>query len=106
MYIAMNQFRVNAGFEDGFETVWRQRDRHVQDVAGFLEFKLLRGETQDGITSFVSHSSWASKDAFVAWTNSEAFSKAHGDARSPEGTLAGHPDFAGYEVLLSEGASA
>ena len=104
MYVAMNQFRVNEGFEEGFETTWRTRERFVTDVAGFQEFKLLRGETADGITPFISHSTWVSKDAFVAWTNSEAFSKAHRDARSPQGTLAGHPAFSGYEIVLTEPA--
>lgn len=102
MYIAMNRFRVNEGKEDGFEKIWRTRERFVTDEPGFQTFQLLRGETEDGITPYISHSTWASKDAFVAWTKSEAFSKAHRDARSPEGTLAGHPDFSGYEVVVSE----
>ena len=102
MYIAMNRFRVNEGMETGFEEIWRTRERFVTDVPGFQDFKLLRGETADGITPYLSHSTWASKDAFVAWTNSEAFVKAHRDARSPEGTLAGHPEFSGYEVIVSD----
>ncbi len=100
MYIAMNRFRVNAGFEDGFEQMWRSRDSYLSEVAGFKDFHLLRGATADGITIFVSHSTWESHGAFVAWTESEAFRKAHGDARSPQGTLAGHPVFEGYEVVL------
>lgn len=100
MYIAMNRFRVNAGFEDGFEQMWRSRDSYLSEVPGFQRFNLLRGATADGITTFVSHSTWESRDAFVAWTESEAFRKAHGDARSPQGTLAGHPVFEGYEVVL------
>ena len=102
MYVAMNRFRVNEGFEDGFEAIWRQRDRYLEDVAGFRGFRLLRGDTEEGLTAFISHSTWDSKDAFVAWTQSEAFRKAHGDARSPKGTLAGHPEFSGYEVVLDE----
>jgi heme-degrading monooxygenase HmoA len=54
----------------------------------------------DGITTYLSHSVWASQQAFAAWTESEAFRKAHGDARSPQGTLAGHPVFEGFEVIL------
>jgi heme-degrading monooxygenase HmoA len=100
MYIAMNRFRVNAGFEDGFEQMWRTRDSYLHEVPGFKEFHLLRGETAEGITTYVSHSVWASRQAFAAWTESEAFRKAHGDARSPQGTLAGHPVFEGFEVIL------
>ncbi len=100
MYLAMNRFRVNAGREADFEAMWRKRDTYLHEVPGFRTFHLLRGETADGITLFVSHSEWASKADFVAWTESEAFRKAHADARSPAGTLAGHPQFEGFEVVL------
>jgi len=100
MYIAMNRFQINAGYEEGFEGMWRQRNSYLHEVPGFKTFQLLRGETKDGLTLFVSHSTWASRDAFVAWTESDAFRKAHGDARSPQGTLAGHPIFEGFEVVL------
>ena len=102
MYVAMNRFRVNAGFEDGFEALWHQRERLVTAEPGFVEFKLLRGETHEGITPYISHSTWASQDMFLAWTKSEAFATAHRDARSPPGTLAGHPEFAGYQVIVDE----
>ena len=39
-------------------------------------------------------------EAFVAWTESEAFKKAHAQARAPEGTYLGHPEFEGFEVVL------
>ena len=100
MYIAMNRFRVNEGHENVFEEIWRRRESYLDEVPGFKTFHLLRGETREGATTFVSHSTWESRDAFVAWTESAAFRKAHGDARSPQGTLAGHPVFEGYEVVL------
>lgn len=100
MYIAMNRFYVNEGHETVFEEIWRKRETYLDQVPGFKKFNLLRGETKDGITLFVSHSTWESRNAFIAWTESEAFRKAHGDARSPQGTLAGHPVFEGYEVVL------
>ena len=100
MYIAMNRFSVNAGFEAGFEEMWCKRDSYLHTVPGFKSFNLLRAETKEGITLFVSHSTWATREAFTAWTASESFRKAHGDARSPTGTLAGHPVFEGYEIVL------
>lgn len=100
MYIAMNRFRVNAGREESFEETWRRRDTYLDQVPGFRTFQLLRGETRDGITVYLSHSTWESRAAFAAWTKSEAFRKAHGDARTPDGTLAGHPVFEGFEVVL------
>jgi len=38
--------------------------------------------------------------AFVAWTESEAFRKAHAQARAPQGTYLEHPRFEGFEVVL------
>jgi heme-degrading monooxygenase HmoA len=100
MYIAMNRFRIAEGREPDFERIWRERESHLDGVPGFESFHLLRGPTEDGATVYVSHSTWASHDAFVEWTRSEAFRKAHGSARSPEGTVLGPPRFEGFEVVL------
>lgn len=100
MYIAMNRFRIAPGREDAFEAVWRERTSYLDTVPGFKEFHLLRGAAGEEFTLFVSHSVWASEEAFGAWTKSEAFRKAHGQARSPEGTVLGHPEFEGFRVVL------
>ncbi|MDX1650617.1 MAG: antibiotic biosynthesis monooxygenase, partial [Myxococcota bacterium] len=47
-----------------------------------------------------SHSTWESREAFEAWTRSEAFRKAHGQARMPEGVLRGHPRLQTWEAVL------
>ena len=102
MYIAMNRFRIGAGFEDGFEEVWRSRDSKLSEVPGFQEFKMLRGgELEGGGTLFISHSVWESHEAFKNWTESDAFKAAHGKSRAPEGTYLGHPEFEGFEVVIS-----
>jgi heme-degrading monooxygenase HmoA len=102
LYIAMNRFRIAAGFEDGFEEMWRTRDSKLSEVAGFQDFKLLRGgELESGGTLFISHSAWESYDEFREWTESDAFKAAHGKSRAPEGTYLGHPDFEGFEVVIS-----
>lgn len=100
MYIAMNRFRIAPGHEQDFETIWRERDSHLQGVPGFREFHLLRGPSDETATLYASHTVWDSSEAFEAWTNSEAFSKAHGKARAPEGTYLGPPQFEGFEVVL------
>ncbi len=100
MYIAMNRFRITVGRESGFEDLWRQRDSHLKGVPGFREFHLLRGPTEKDATLYASHSVWESREAFEAWTNSEAFRNAHAQARAPEGTYLGHPIFEGFEVVL------
>jgi len=96
MFIAMNRFKVQPGRGADFESAWRERDTYLVEVPGFLSFHLLRGEGD----AYISHSTWESEAAFAAWTDSEAFRKAHG-RRLPEGVLAGPPQFAGYEVVLS-----
>ncbi len=100
MYIAMNRFQIAIGRESDFENLWRQRESSLDEVEGFLEFHLLRGPTDENATLFASHTVWNSRGAFEAWTNSEAFRKAHAQARAPEGTYLGHPVFEGFEVVL------
>ncbi len=100
MFIAMNRFRITCGRESDFERTWRERDSYLDGVPGFREFRLLRGPTDEQCTLYASHSVWDSRDAFEAWTRSEAFRKAHAKARSPEGTLLGPPQFEGYEAVL------
>ena len=100
MYIATNRFRIARGREEVFEDLWRRRESYLDEVPGFDEFHLLRGPSSEEETLYVSHSTWESRAAFVAWTESEAFRKAHGQARSPQGTVLGHPEFEGFEVVL------
>ena len=73
MYIAVNRFKVMKGAESAFEHVWLSRDTHLDHVPGFLEFHLLRGPERDDHMLYSSHTVWASKDAFTAWTQSERF---------------------------------
>ena len=100
MFIAMNRFRVQPGREETFEQVWRERDSHLDGVAGFREFHLLRGPGSEEASLYISHSVWESREAFEAWTRSEAFRKAHANARTPDGTLLGHPVLEGCEQVL------
>ncbi len=100
MFIAMNRFRIAVGRESVFEELWRRRDSQLEGVSGFREFHLLRGPTDEEATLFASHSVWDSRQAFEAWTESEAFRKAHAQSRAPEGTYLGHPEFEGFDVVL------
>lgn len=99
-YIAMNRFRVAKGQEDAFETVWRTRDRHLDQVPGFMEFHLLKGPAEDDHTLFASHTIWRSQEDFIAWTKSEHFRAAHKNAGDNKGMYLGHPQFEGFDVVL------
>ena len=104
MYIAMNRFRVKPGSEEAFETVWRNRERKLNEVDGFVEFHLLRGTTTDEHTLFASHTIWASEDTFIAWTKSQAFRDAHKNAGDNKPLYLGPPEFEGFKVVLAERA--
>jgi heme-degrading monooxygenase HmoA len=100
MFIAMNRFQVKKGSEAEFERVWTSRDTHLERVPGFVEFHLLRGPEADDHTLFASHTVWQNREAFEAWTRSEAFRKAHaraGDSSTSSLYLA-HPKFEGFEI--------
>jgi heme-degrading monooxygenase HmoA len=100
MYIAMNRFRIALGHEEDFEKIWRERDSHLDEVPGFRSFDLLRGPVDEKCTLYASHTIWMSEADFRAWTESEAFKKAHAQARAPSGTYLGHPVFEGFEKIL------
>ena len=99
MYIAMNRFRVKKGSEDAFEAVWLNREIHIAKEQGFMEFHLLRGPEQEDHTLYASHTVWASQEAFVAWTKSQAFRDAHKDAGQNTPLYLGGPNFEGFAVI-------
>jgi heme-degrading monooxygenase HmoA len=100
MFIAMNRFRIAPGREAGFEAIWRDRQSYLSSVPGFREFHLLRGPSDETCTLYASHSVWDDRKSFEAWTNSEAFRKAHSQGRAPDGTYLGPPQFEGFEAVL------
>lgn len=99
MFIAMNRFRIVKGREADFERIWAERDSHLDEVPGFVKFDLLRGPEADDHTLYASHSEWQSRDAFEAWTKSDAFRKAHAGAGSAKDIYLGHPEFEGFEAV-------
>ena len=101
MYIAMNRFKVAAGAEGDFETVWRNRDSSLSEVPGFVEFRLLRGRAnaEEGYTLFSSHTLWRSEEDFLNWTKSENFRAAHRNAGARREMYKGSPVFEGFNVV-------
>lgn len=100
MFVAMNNFKVVEGKESEFEDIWRSRETYLQGVPGFVRFALLRGDGGE----YVSHSTWESRDAFVAWTQSEAFVKGHRQGGSLMGVLAGPPQLRTFEAVIEQDA--
>ena len=96
----MNRFKIVLGKEKEFEEVWKNRDTHLNDVPGFKEFHLVKGEANDEYTLYASHSIWKSKNDFISWTKSEAFRLAHKNSGQHKGLYLGHPNFEGFEVVI------
>ncbi len=96
MFIAMTNFKVAPGKEADFEERWRGRESYLEQVPGFVEFALLKGDEQG---EYVSHSVWENRDAFVAWTQSEAFAAGHRQG-NVAGVLEGPPHVKLYESVL------
>ena len=100
MYIAMNRFKIILGKEEAFENIWRGRDSRLSNVPGFKTFNLIRGDTKDDFTLYASHTTWNSKDDFIAWTKSESFRDAHKNAGGYSDVYIGHPVFEGFEIVI------
>jgi len=99
MYLTMNRFRVMPGQEDAFEAMWKSRDSHLKSVPGFVGFHLMRGEEVEGATLYASHTLWADREAFLAWTKSDAFRAAHKGARSSGAMYDGPPVLECFESV-------
>lgn len=99
MFVAMNRFTVVPGQEEGFEEIWRSRDSYLDGLPGFVRFSLLRG---DAAGEYISHSTWESRTAFEAWTESPAFAAAHRQG-SLSGVLAGPPQIGLYDAVMEQG---
>jgi len=100
MYVAMNHFRIAAGRGEEFEARWRDRATFLDQVPGFIQFHLVRGQDyEDGSHRYASHVIWEDEKSFVDWTNSDAFRQAHGSARMPEGMMVGPPQFMGWQSV-------
>lgn len=103
MYIAMNRFTILKGCEAEFEDGWKSRQSRLKELPGFIDFQLLRCDTQDeqGATLFASHAVWNSKEDFINWTKSEQFKDAHKNAGQRKALFVGAPKFEGFEVVVS-----
>ncbi len=100
MYLAMNRFRIKPGDEETFENIWRERETYLDSVPGFKSFNLLKGPATEEYSLYASHSIWEDKAAFEAWTQSEAFRKAHAQAGARKDIYLGPPQFEGFEAVL------
>jgi heme-degrading monooxygenase HmoA len=100
VFIAMNRFRIAPGREAEFEEMWRNRDSRLKEVEGFLAFALLKGPRTEEHSVYVSHSTWADRAAFEAWTRSRQFRHAHAGAGETRPLYLGPPQLEVFESVL------
>ena len=63
----------------------RHGNPYLGNMAGFVEFHLLKGPVADDHTLYSSHTIWVDKAAFEAWTRSDEFRRAHARADNKTG---------------------
>lgn len=100
MYVAMNRFRIAPGKEQDFIEIWKSRDSYLEEVPGFKSFNLLQGPSTEEYTLFASHSVWESEEAFIGWTKSEAFRKAHANAKPAKDIYLGPPQLECFNSVI------
>lgn len=94
MIVVMNRITVAEGREEEFEQTFIQRDRAVDLTTGFIDLQVLR--PTEGRT-YVVMTRWISREAFDAWTTSEAFLSAH--RKQSPGLAESRPVLEIYEVF-------
>jgi len=104
MLIAMNRFQVKTGSEKAFETVWATRESYLGNMAGFVEFHLLKGPVADDHTLYSSHTTWVDKARIRGLDPVGRVPPRHAraDNKTGESLYLGHPKFEGFEVIQSE----
>ena len=99
MYVVMNRLTVapeNAGhLEQGFA----HSAGRMREVPGCGDFHLLKEADVEGDAVYMVVTEWADEAAFRAWTESEAFRKAHAQGGHTVQYLMGPPRFVGWQAV-------
>ncbi len=92
MFVSINHIPVADGREEDFETLFRSRDRSVEDQPGFVSLDILKpgmvlsmgqGPPTKQDNTYHVLTRWESQDAFMSWVRSDAFRQAHKQKRDP-----------------------
>lgn len=94
MLMVMNRIAVAKGREQEFEKTFTERDRAVDHMPGFIDMQVLRPAEGN---LYVVLTRWKSREAFDAWTRSEAFISAH--RKQSPGLAEGRPTLEIYECF-------
>ena len=103
MALAAARRLTGHGHEVEFEEAWKGRDSRLKDVPGFVEFHLLKGPEHEDYRIYSSHTLWATREDFEAWTESDAFREAHRSAGGNRHMYLNGPHFEGFDVVRNAG---
>ena len=102
MITVANRIFVAPEYHDQFEARFRDRARLVDGRPGFIANHVLR-PTEDG-APFIVLTFWESREAFEAWTSSDAFRQGHARSGSlPREAFSGPNVLEVHEVVQSSG---
>lgn len=99
MIVVANRIPVAKGYEKQFEERFKNRQRLVEQMPGFIRFQLLKPIQGD---YYISMTYWESYEAFEAWTKSAEFERAHSaNPPPPKEMFTGKNILEIHEVILS-----
>ncbi len=95
MIVAVNRIFVKPEYRESFEQRFRERERLVETMPGFVRIQILRPTTGE---DYLVMTWWESREDFERWTNSEEFQKGHRRGASKE-WFSRPNEFQLYEVM-------
>lgn len=95
MYVVMNVLQVPEEGKSKMIELFSNSAENMKQVPGCLEFQFLNSTDEN---KQIVYTKWESKEAFKAWTESEAFRRAH-DERRTRGSTATGSKLETYEVI-------
>jgi heme-degrading monooxygenase HmoA len=98
--VKINAIAVGEGRGEELEKRFAARAGEVENMPGFEGFELLR--PVQGEDRYFVYTRWESEEHFLAWVNSEAFTKGHrqASADTSEQPVAHGSALLGFEVVL------
>jgi heme oxygenase (mycobilin-producing) len=103
MFVVMNRISVNPQFAGAFEERFRNRAGQVDRMPGFIRNLVLRPASPDD--PYVVLTMWESRQAFEAWTQSDAFTQGHSRSGTlPREAFTGPSRLEAFEAFLDSAA--
>lgn len=98
MIAVCNRILVHPDYHEKFEERFRERERFVDKMAGFVSFQILKPLTLGD--PYVVMTIWESLEYFEAWKQSDAFRAQHNQQRRlPDDALLAPPQIEIAEII-------